>query len=241
MNLDYTDIVHIKNAFVDNGYVLDFNNSTFSDFTLDVVSVDIQRYYGGSKGASLIAFFKDKEVSIDEKIKLLKELLKCYEAYKINHMYDTIDNPNIAFQKIKANSIKQCKLIIKKYSNINIDICDSIREEGISELIEKANKYLSSDVQTALEKIWDAFERIKTVLNGDKKASVNHLIDKMSNNNPKHKELIEDEFRYLTSIGNNFRIRHHEMNKIDIVSDDFRIYLFNRCISLIKFALKYID
>ena len=50
----------------------------------------------------------------------------------------------------------------------------------------------------------------------------------------------ETEFKELTGIGNRFRIRHHERDKIDIVDDNYFDYFFNRCLSLISLTLKFV-
>lgn len=47
----------IKREFNQGGYVLNFSNSSFADFTFDSVGVSAQDQYGGSKGVSLEAFF----------------------------------------------------------------------------------------------------------------------------------------------------------------------------------------
>ncbi|MCT1171447.1 hypothetical protein P7H71_07355 [Lactococcus lactis] len=54
-------------------------------------------------------------------------------------------------------------------------------------------------------------------------------------------ELFNLEFRALTDIGNKFRIRHHETNKVDIADIRYCDYLFNRCLSLINLAIQYLD
>ena len=77
-----------------------------------------------------------------------------------------------------------------------------------------------------MEKIWDALERIKTVLGNpgmSKKESVSELINRMSNGNKTYFDLFNSEFKALTDIGNSFRIRHHEIEKIDI-SDELYYY-----------------
>lgn len=53
-------------------------------------------------------------------------------------------------------------------------------------------------------------------------------------------ELINTEFDALTKIGNNYRIRHHEIDKIEISDDRYYDYLYNRCFTLIALAVKYI-
>lgn len=55
-----------------------------------------------------------------------------------------------------------------------------------------------------------------------------------------YRMLIDEEFKKLTEIGNNFRIRHHETNKIDITDIRYYDYFFNRCLSLIALAVHYL-
>lgn len=120
-----------------------------------------------------------------------------------------------------------------------------IDDNGLKDLVKNEielykipnNKYRNDSI----EKIWDALERLKTYYKGlDKKKSLNKILYNMSNENDNFRKLFNNEFRTLTDIGNNYRIRHHERNKIDIIDDNYYDYLFNRCLSLISLALKYI-
>lgn len=120
-----------------------------------------------------------------------------------------------------------------------------ITEPGLKELVGQAttlyNNKSISDKQLAVEKIWDALERLKTYYSDlDKKKSSEKIINDMSNLNDKYKELFNDEFLKLTKIGNDFRIRHHETNKIDIIDNNYYDYFFHRCYALIDLALKYL-
>lgn len=120
-----------------------------------------------------------------------------------------------------------------------------ISEPGLKELVEQAttlyNNKTISDKQLAVEKIWDALERLKTYYSDlDKKKSSEKIINDMSNQNEKYRELFNDEFLKLTKIGNDFRIRHHETNKIDIIDNNYYDYFFLRCYALIETALKYL-
>ena len=94
----------------------------------------------------------------------------------------------------------------------------------------------------AVEKLWDAFERLKTVHVGlGKKQSAKLLIDVASAGNADFKNLIEDEFRKLTDIGNSFRIRHHETDKHEIIEEAHYDYLFMRCLIAMRLVLVYLD
>ena len=120
-----------------------------------------------------------------------------------------------------------------------------ITEPGLKELVGQAttlyNNKSISDKQLAVEKIWDALERLKTYYSDlDKKKSSEKIVDDMSNQNDNYKELFNEEFLRLTKIGNDFRIRHHETNKTDIIDNNYYDYLFHRCYALIDLALKYL-
>ena len=124
---------------------------------------------------------------------------------------------------------------------------EKLEEPGLKQLIMDAIHLYKNPrpeiYHTAVEKIWDALERIKTVwvASGlDKKASMTELINKMSNGKKEYIDLFDSEFRALTDIGNHFRIRHHEMDKIDISDEQYYGYFFNRCFSLVSLALRYI-
>ena len=94
----------------------------------------------------------------------------------------------------------------------------------------------------AVEKIWDALERLKTYYTSlDKKASAAKIVNDMSGGNNDFQTLFNDEFIALTKIGNNYRIRHHETDKVDITDDNYYDYFFNRCLSLMALAIKYLQ
>lgn len=120
-----------------------------------------------------------------------------------------------------------------------------VKEPGIRDLLTEAIiRFKRPDPDAshdATEKIWDAFERLKTYYTQlDKKASTNQIISDMSNNNQNYIDLFTKEFYELKDIGNNFRIRHHETSKIDIPDPNYYDYFFNRCLSLIGLAIKYL-
>lgn len=109
----------------------------------------------------------------------------------------------------------------------------------VDALLSLAKKrYLSrnpDDRALALEKLWDAFERLKTVdVLGNKKASTNALLDNIAS--AEFRAFTSTEMKSLTDLGNQFMIRHYETDKHQIpeVAQD---YLFARMGSLIVFLL----
>jgi hypothetical protein len=110
-----------------------------------------------------------------------------------------------------------------------------------AKLMDATSRFQSrtpSDRQDALEKLWDAFERLKTLEPGaDKKNSLAKLLATAVATEPFRAEL-DSEFRALTKIGNEFTIRHHERDKDDLPNDHARDYLFIRLLALIAFVLR---
>jgi hypothetical protein len=92
------------------------------------------------------------------------------------------------------------------------------------------------DRTAALEKLWDGFERLKTVdVYGNKKQSSNALLGHITST--EFRAFTSTEMKALTDLGNQFTIRHHETDKhpVPVEAQD---YLFSRMGSLIVFLLK---
>jgi len=109
-------------------------------------------------------------------------------------------------------------------------------------LLEVArSKFLSPDPATrrdALEKLWDAWERLKSLEPGmDKKASAAVLLDKAADE-LNYRDVLEQEATALTKIGNRFRIRHSETTQVEIRTEDQVDYLFHRLLALILLLIR---
>jgi hypothetical protein len=108
-------------------------------------------------------------------------------------------------------------------------------------LLEEARRLvLSPDIEArrnGLEKLWDAFERTKTIEPGaDKRAQVTALLDKAART-PRLRAFLEAEAKELTTIGNTLQIRHFEttQEKLELAEDVD--YLFHRMFAFIRFVL----
>lgn len=119
---------------------------------------------------------------------------------------------------------------------IGLDDSTNINEAGLEELIRTAEDlYNKGEYSYAVEKIWDAFERIKTYYPTlDKKKSAEKIINDISYGNEHIKKMFDNEFKVLTDTGNSYRIRHHEINKIDISKELHYKYFYKRCLALIS-------
>ena len=149
-------------------------------------------------------------------------------AYSLSHfgMVERITDNSILSKEIEANVTQ-------------------IPEKGLKELLQDAILLYKTPGpqarQHSVEKIWDALERLKTYYTTmDKKASAAKIVDDMANSQVEFSAIFDEEFRALTKIGNDFRIRHHETNKTDITDLRHYDYFFNRCLSLIALAIQYL-
>lgn len=138
-------------------------------------------------------------------------------------MVDLI-NINLENQEVLLYEIKE------------FEIDDSVFNELITKSFEL---YKDSKLELATQQLWDALERIKTYDNQLKKnESAKKLVILMSEGNEDYKEILTQEFSNLTSIGNHFRIRHHETFIKDIICKEHYDYLFHRCLALLRLATK---
>ena len=109
-------------------------------------------------------------------------------------------------------------------------------------LVAARQEFLSPDPNEryeSLKKLWDAWERIKTIDCEDKKLGIEKLLDQVAGSNDSlfRKEL-ECEAKQLTKIGNKFLIRHSETTQEPLESPDHVDYLFYRLFALINLILR---
>jgi hypothetical protein len=110
-------------------------------------------------------------------------------------------------------------------------------------LSDARSRFLSrnpQDREDALEKLWDAFERLKSLENPNKSLSVQQLIAKAAPNSRAFQTHLDAECGELTKIGNGFYIRHFETNKQPLPAPNETTvdYLFTRLASLIAYLLR---
>lgn len=115
-------------------------------------------------------------------------------------------------------------------------------ESVLDQLLEDARaKYLDPRLATrkdALEKLWDAWERLKTVEPPYQKPdSAAALLDAAAGGRAALRNTLEAEARAITAIGNDYQIRHSEVGKEPVDADEFVDYLFHRVFALIRMLL----
>ena len=110
----------------------------------------------------------------------------------------------------------------------------------LDSMLQEACQLFASPVPTerqrALERLWDAWERAKT-LYGDKKQSVAKLLDETTSD-PSFRALLEQDALALTDAGNAFYIRHKETSQTRLLRAEEADYLFMRLHTLMVLLLR---
>jgi hypothetical protein len=140
------------------------------------------------------------------------------------------------------NNSGEVKRVFPETISAILDTTFNTGDHVLNELLyESTSKIKSPDIKerrNALEKLWDAWERIKTIEPGkDKKASAKAILDKAASTDC-YRLLLKDEAEKLTDMGNNFRIRHSEINKKEFEKESQLDYFFLRAFCLIYILLK---
>jgi hypothetical protein len=148
---------------------------------------------------------------------------------EINALFNKVKVP---FQLSSGKVIKMGNEIFEKVIDPNIfNTGDELTNKLLKDSINFFKETDRTNRSTGLEKLWDSWERIKTLEDNDKKAGVEKLLKKGIANEELRKE-IEYEAKILTNIGNHFQIRHFEQDKIRLNDEDVD-YLFYRLFNLI--------
>lgn len=237
-------VIELFNKYDETMNRTDETGWNYSINTKEAVIKDLHEYY---LPKSFDATGKYSETNnIDEFVK--NNLPYCvFDAIELFAQYNRDNFTNEVNNLLKNNGYFYRLLGGKiELPIIQIQTKEVISEIGLKDLIDQATTLYSStnisDKQIAIEKLWDAFERLKTYyIDLDKQNSVKRIISAMSNNKEAYKKLFNEEFLKLTKIGNEYRIRHHETNKLNIIDSNYYDYLFQRCFALVNLALRYLD
>lgn len=218
-----------------------------------------------------VNYYADEDDKYDQYaiFDLIEYIYNNYESYKADYYHSFFHHYHLSFFKNSVELINFCCEINKKFKktgllyemqpngkikrvvsnegslnnlkeNINYsndDILKKIIDDAISYYLKPG----PDSIELAVDKIWDAFERIKTYyVDLDKKNSGNKIIEQCSCGDDEIRNILNNEYKILTDIGNSFRIRHSERGKMEFKSDYHREYFFNRCVSFLLLIAEHI-
>jgi len=232
----------VMDAYDEEFYLTDETNWNYSKYSREYVLEDINKFYVAKHyvGSNLIEIKKFSDFQEGTSPFVIFDVIESFCRHITN--YEGFENEiNTILKLKKINVVLRGGEI---HSSINnsflLDSTLKINEVGLEELIRVAEDlYGKGKYSYAVEKIWDAFERIKTSYPTlDKKKSVEKIINDISYGSEHIKKMFDNEFKILTDIGNSYRIRHHEINRIDISKELHYKYFYKRCLALISIILE---
>lgn len=89
----------------------------------------------------------------------------------------------------------------------------------------------------ALERLFDAWERIKSLADVDKAKSVQLILGRTASE-PAFREVLEKEARELTQVGNGHLLRHHELKQMPVIDVDHVDYLYHRLFAMVQLVIR---
>ena len=164
MEISFQDKSFIKIFFNQGGYVLDFSNSTFGDFTFYSIGIDVQGKYQLSKGKSFESFVN--EGPDDLVLKLSLDLLQYYENLPESSI-EKSEERNLQASKLKARllsyqglsnghfleaSQKVSSFFNNSYIDNQIQLMTSMVRDSPADSIGKAKELLESCFKHILDR-----------------------------------------------------------------------------------------
>ena len=112
------------------------------------------------------------------------DAIELFARHSMLHNFEAQINAILKLNEI-GFQLSNGKMVNSLGSQINQSSLETVQEVGLKELLQQASRYYDEDnLQIAVEKLWDAFERLKTYYCSstiDKKKSVEKIVKDMGN------------------------------------------------------------
>lgn len=134
--IDFIDKTRLASAFNEGGYVLDFSDATFDQFTVNSIGVAVKAKYNLSKAKSLAQFVHHGEA--EKVLKLFNDLVRYFEGKYEAEILEKTD---------RAIRILALKPLLAKYGGVKIV------NASIPKLTEINSGYIRTTVERACKRI----------------------------------------------------------------------------------------
>ena len=162
---------------------------------------------------------------------------------EFRNQVETIFRRNgIAYKLTEEGRIE--RLVPLAFQSILVDSDFDTGNTELNRLLSTAQRKFLNPRQEirreALEALWDAWERLKTLDGqGNKKAQAKAMLDGTAGAaSPRFRDALEREAKEITEIGNSLRIRHSETSQEVLATSEHVDYLFYRLFSLVHLILR---
>jgi len=147
-------IAQINSFFNAGGYVFDFTDETFKQFTKKCIGIEIKSKYGLSKGKSLKAFFDDNSVDYNLKSTLLRNLLEYYEVVikgerttEFNYLCRLADYSPVCSPKIESDDAKE----VSENDFVKMTFSYDVDSLGLDSSVSEIIKHRVTEVEKCIE------------------------------------------------------------------------------------------
>lgn len=224
----------IENLVTETGY-------NYQLTTRKAVVEDLKKFYIPKAYDENGSYTKEENL---EKLVLNSSPKTVFDIIELYAKYDNTDFENEVNTILDGVNYKLVDGKMMIQTTVEVKAVET-KDPDLKELISIAEIHFrkgdSESKQIALEKIWDALEKLKTYYLANKKRSIEMVIDRISKGDTKIADTFNNEFDYLTEFGNTHQIRHFETGKTAIKDVRMKEYWYMRCLALINLAIKYIE
>lgn len=113
-------------------------------------------------------------------------------------------------------------------------VLDALLDEACAAFLDPAPQAH----RRAVERLWDAWERAKTLHGSNKSTSAELMLDAAAVPGSAFRAMLAVEAKELTRIGNDFHIRHHETNRTPLNDPAQVDYLFHRMLAMLQLVVR---
>lgn len=231
-----------------------FNTEPLAIFLTSVLpSIDFETWWEESIGDSGILWPSEIDSRVAVQVKLCGEIEQSNRIHLIDFIMKYCGENSDDFSMLfKAFATKVLDPLVRDIGRlielrpVSPILLEAMRnfpsssDETLDKLLQEACRKFKDpapqSLQDATEKLWDSWERIKSLENPDnKKQSIKVLLEKATADESFYTYL-DQEAKALTDIGNQFQLRHFEVGKQPLTPEQLD-YLFHRLYSLIRFLL----
>lgn len=157
---------------------------------------------------------------------------------EINKMFNRFNHPYALCDGVVGRV--GLEVMENRFSTADFRTNDEYLRNLIGQAIQAFRDRSSNRRLEALKDIVDAYERVKTLENPNKKTSVKMILGRLSTSAEVCTHF-GDHLTYLTKYANTHTIRHHEVGKAVLKDDNLVEYLFYSYYTLVVFLLRKLE
>lgn len=238
-------------ARLDSEPLASFLRERLPDVDVEAWAAEVEATRGGMVGSGCLVWRNSRAENVALTIALIRDLATSEQkVFGFTHEF-TSSGYNISgdYQKFGDDVLRRMHRDIERLAEdrelppLLGQVFGALPTSGDAKLdallVEAVERFKDPAPQSqagGIERLWDAFERVKTLEAADKREGTAKLLARVAPE-PTFRAALDAEMIALTAIGNAFHIRHSETKQIELRSPADRDYLFHRMFALMVLLL----